>query len=73
MRSRYFDWERAFHHIWNHADEDGIWNGDAARLAKEFGVSENEAHSGVTELCDRRLIEQVDERVYAVTNWPEQG
>lgn len=55
----------------NADDEDGIWNGEAATLAEEFGVSEDEAHSGVTELCDRRLIEQVDKRAYAITNWPE--
>lgn len=71
MRKTYFNWEQAFHNIWNNADEDGIWNGDAATLAGEFNVSEDEAHAGLCELCDRRLIERVDERVYAITNWPE--
>ena len=68
---KYFDWQQAFHYIWNNADHDGIWNGNAATLADEFSVCENEAHFGLSELCHRRLIELVDERTYAVTKWPE--
>jgi hypothetical protein len=70
---KYFDWEQAFHYIWNNADHDGIWNGDAATLASEFSVSEDSAYSVLSELCDHRLIELVDERTYAITNWPELG
>ena len=71
MRKKYFDWEQAFRYIWDNADEDGIWNGDAASLAYEFGVSEDSAHSILSELCDRPLIELVDERTFAITKWPE--
>ena len=72
MRKRYFGWEQAFHYLWNNADDDGIWHGDAATLAQDFCVSENEAHSGLNELCERRLIERIDQRAYAMTNWPEE-
>jgi hypothetical protein len=71
MREKYFDWEKALHHIWNNADDDGIWNGDAATLAGEFNVSEDETHAGLSDLCDRRLIQRIDKRAYIVTHWPE--
>lgn len=71
MRKKYFDWEQAFHHVWNNAAADGLWNGDAASLAGQFKVSEDSAYSVLSELCDRRLIELVDERTYAITKWPE--
>ena len=45
-RKRYFDWEQAFHFIWQGADDDGIWNGDASTLAAEFDVSEDAAGGG---------------------------
>jgi hypothetical protein len=71
MVTRYFDAERVFERIWQDADVDGLWQGDAARLAEEFGVSEDEAHSGLSELCDRRFIERVGEQCYAIVNWRE--
>jgi hypothetical protein len=49
-RKEYFDWEQAFHFIWQNADHEGIWQGDAATLAQEFGVSEDAAHSTLGEL-----------------------
>ena len=71
MRKKHFDWEQAFHYIWNNADGDGIWSGDGTRLAEEFGVSEDVAQSRLSELCDRRLIERIDERACAIVNWRE--
>lgn len=72
MRSKkYFDWEEAFRFIWESADRDGIWRGDAASLASEFEVSEDEAHSVLSELCDRRLIEKVYLQTYVIVNWRE--
>jgi hypothetical protein len=38
-RKKYFSDESVFEFIWNEADGDGIWVGDAATLAEEFGVS----------------------------------
>jgi hypothetical protein len=68
---KYFGEEHAFQFIWDNADQDGIWKGDAATLAQEFGVSEDVAHSTLGELCDRRLIEKVYARTYCVVKWRE--
>jgi hypothetical protein len=70
-RKKYFDWEEAFRFIWENADRDGIWHGDAASLAAEFDVSEDDAHSVLSELSDRRLIERVYLRTYVIANWRE--
>jgi hypothetical protein len=70
-RKKYFDWEEAFRFIWENADRDGIWHGDAVSLAAEFDVSEDEAYSVLSELCDRRLIERVYLQTYAIVNWRE--
>jgi hypothetical protein len=70
-RKKYFDWEEAFRFIWENADRDGIWHGDATSLAAEFDVSEDEAHSVLSELSDRRLIERVYLRTYVIANWRE--
>ncbi len=70
-RKKYFDGEEAFRFIWENADRDGIWRGDAASLAAEFDVSEDEAHSVLSELCDRRLIERVYLQTYVIVNWRE--
>jgi hypothetical protein len=40
-------------------------------LAAEFDVSEDEAHSVLSELCDRRLIEKVYSQTYVIVNWRE--
>ena len=72
MRSnRYFDWEQAFHFIWQNADRDGIWRGDAVSLAEEFDASECDAESVLDELRERRLIEKLDARTYFLSKWRE--
>ena len=58
-RKKYFDWEEAFRFIWENADQDGIWHGDAASLAEEFDASEDDAESVLDELRGRRLIEKL--------------
>jgi len=70
-RSKYFDWEQAFHFIWQSADEDGIWHGDAASLAEEFEVSEESADEVLRELRTRRLVERLSARTYFLPNWKE--
>ena len=58
-RKKYFDWEEAFRFIWENADRDGIWRGDAASLAAEFDVSEETAGEVLDELRGRLLIEKL--------------
>lgn len=58
-RSKYFEWEQAFHFIRENADRDGIWHGDAVSLAEEFDALEDAAESVLEELRDRRLIEKL--------------
>ena len=71
MRKKHCNRETTFEHIWKHADNDGVWTGDAAIIAAEFGVSENEAHELIGELCDRGLVERVYPGTYAITKWRE--
>ena len=72
MRHRkYFDWEEAFHFIWQNADRDGIWHGDAARLASEFEVSEETAEEVLDELRGRHLMERLDAGSYFLSKWRE--
>ena len=68
-RKKYFGKEYAFEFIWLNADRDGIWNGDAARLAAEFDVTEDDAHSALSDLCDRRIIEKLYTGKYIILNW----
>jgi hypothetical protein len=70
-RRKYFDWEQAFHFIWQGADCDGIWNGNTASLAAEFDVSEAAADDVLHELCARRLIEKLYTGKYIIVNWQE--
>ena len=70
-RIKHFGWQQAFESIWNDADRDGKWNGDSARLAQEFRVSEETAESVLEELCDRRLIEKLYDRTYFIVKWRE--
>lgn len=72
-RRKYFDREQAFEVIWQNADSEGMWLGDAASLAAEFDVSEDEAHSVLSELCDRRLIEKVYKQAYVIVSWRERN
>ena len=70
-RTKYFDWEQAFHFIWENADRDGIWHGDAASLAEEFDATEDQAESVLDELRHRRLIEKLYTRSFYLSNWRE--
>jgi len=70
-RKKYFDWERAFHFISQNAGLDGIWQGNAANLAKEFDALEDDAESILDELHERRLIERLDARTYLLSKWRE--
>jgi hypothetical protein len=70
-RKRYFDWEQAFHFIWQDVGRDGIWHGCAASLAAEFDVSEDNAESVLDELRDRRLIEKLYTGSFYLSNWRE--
>jgi hypothetical protein len=70
-RKKCFDWEQAFRLIWENADHDGIWRGDAANLAKEFDALEDDAESILDELRERQLIEKLDARTYFLSKWRE--
>jgi hypothetical protein len=71
MRRKYCDQESVFAHIWDNADRDGLWNGDASTVAAAFNVSEDEAYDALSELCDRGLVESIYPGTYAVVKWPE--
>jgi hypothetical protein len=73
MRKKYCDQESVFGFIWEHADEDGIWNGDASTVASEFGVGEDEAHALLGELCDQRHVEKLVPGTYGITKWRERA
>jgi len=68
-RRKYFDEEQAFEYIWQNADRDGIWYGDAIELAAEFDVSEDAAEEVLDELRTRRLIEKLYTGKYITVNW----
>jgi len=68
-RKKHFDWEQAFHFSRQGADQDGIWNGDAASLVAEFDVSEDAAEEVLDQLRARRLIEKVYAGVFFICNW----
>jgi len=70
-RMKYFDWEQAFHFIWQNADRDGIWHGDAVSLASEFEVSEETAGEVLDELRGRRLIEKLHTGAFFMSKWRE--
>jgi hypothetical protein len=70
-RKKYFDWEEACRFIWQNADRDGIWHGDAVSLAKEFDASADDAESVLDELCGRRLIEKLYTGNYFLSKWRE--
>jgi hypothetical protein len=70
-RKKYFDWEEAFRFIWERADRDGIWHGDAASLAEEFDATEDEAESVLDELRGRRLIEKLHTGTFFMSKWRE--
>ena len=68
---KYFDREEAFRFIWENADRDGIWHGDAVTLAEEFDASEDDAESVLDELRGRRLIEKLYTGSFYLSNWRE--
>jgi hypothetical protein len=70
-RKKYFDWEEAFRFIWENADSDGIWHGDAVTLAEEFDASEDQAESVLDELRGRRLIEKLYTGSFYLSKWRE--
>jgi DNA-binding FadR family transcriptional regulator len=70
-RKKYFDWEEAFRFIWENADRDGIWHGDAVSLAAEFDVSEETAGEVLDELRGRQLIEKLHTGSFYLSNWRE--
>jgi predicted transcriptional regulator of viral defense system len=71
MKKKCFDWESVFAFVWNGADEDGLWTVDAAAVARKFGVSEEEVHDMLSDLCDRGLIQRVGTRDFIIMKWPE--
>jgi hypothetical protein len=71
-RKKYFDLEQAFHFIWQNADRDGIWLGDAVSLAEEFDASEDDGEAVLDELRDRRLIEKLCAGSFYLSKWREE-
>jgi hypothetical protein len=70
-KTRYCDQETVFAHIWDRADPQGLWEGDASTLALAFGTTEDEAHQALSDLCDHGLIESLLPRKYAIVRWQE--
>ena len=70
-RKKYFGSEQAFESIWQNADSDGIWKGDAASLAAEFDVSEEAAQKVLDELRERRVIEKLYTGMFFISEWRE--
>jgi hypothetical protein len=71
MRRKCFCEEQVFGFIWDSADADGLWDGDASTVAAEFGVSEDEAHDVLGELCDGHHVEKLVPGKYAIVKWRE--
>jgi hypothetical protein len=71
MRRKYCDQESVFAHIWDNADRDGPWTGNAETLAAKFNVSEDEARDALSELCDRGHVERLVPGKYAIAKWRE--
>lgn len=70
-RKKYFGWEQAFEFIWQNADREGLWLGDASSLAAEFDASEQAADAVLDELRDRSLIEKLDAWTFFISKWRE--
>jgi predicted transcriptional regulator of viral defense system len=71
MRKKICDEESVFARIWDNADADGLWTGDAESVAAKFNVTKDAAYDALTELCDRGRIQRVGSATYIVTKWPE--
>ena len=71
MRKKYFCEEQAFEFVWNNADADGLWNGNAEVLARRFNVSADEAYDTLSQLTDHNRLERVGSESYIITRWRE--
>jgi hypothetical protein len=71
MRRKYFGEEYVFEFIWQHADRDGLWGGDAETLAAKFNVTKDAAYDALTEICDRDRMQRVGRATYIITRWRE--
>jgi hypothetical protein len=69
MRKKYFGEEAVFAFVWDTADADGMWEGDDATIAAEFGVTDDEAYSVLSELCDRNRVQKLGGAKYIITRW----
>jgi hypothetical protein len=68
---KHFGEEDVFGFVWDCADADGILTGNAESLAAEFNVTGDEVHATLSELCDRNLIQRVENSTYIITKWRE--
>jgi len=68
---KHFCEQEVFGFIWDNADTDGIWSGDANSWATEFGVTPDESYSVLSDLCDQNRIQKLEPSKYIVTRWPE--
>jgi hypothetical protein len=71
MRKKLFCEEDVFGFIWENADHEGMWDGDAAILAEEFHVTEDAAYRVISELTDRNRIQRIGDATYIITRWRE--
>jgi hypothetical protein len=71
MKKRYLDEEGVFRFVWEHADNNGIWNGNAVTIAAKFDASEDEAYTLLGELTDRNRLQRVGGETYIITRWRE--
>ena len=71
MKKKYFCEETVFEFIWNRADADGLWDENDASIAEAFGVSEHDAYTALSELCDRGLIQKLEVAKFIITEWRE--
>lgn len=69
MKKKHFGDEYLFEFIWNNCDHQGIWNGDAATVAAEFAVTENDADDTLSKLCNRNRIQRVGKEKYIISRW----
>ena len=70
-KKKHFGEEILYEFIWNNADKDGLWAGNATTVAQKFGVTADEVHDMLSDLCDRGLIQRVGSRDYIIMKWPE--
>jgi hypothetical protein len=72
-RKKYFSQEYVFEFIWQHSDNDGLWDGDAESVAAKFNVTKETAYDALSELCDRDIIQRVGTATYIITRWRERN